>query len=173
MGDFIRYHEAEKLFELLPTLQIVLKNLHTDLSSLKGNIHDAIYSQVVGNHQGGSMPPTGSISDKTGNVAIRYRREAYLERTQIIADINELSTVIDKINFALSGMRSVQRLVLETYYWSENNTWKQVLEVLRQNSYFMSKSKATSIRNSAIEYIVSVARITYGQYTHVLDLIKA
>jgi hypothetical protein len=172
VSNYIRYHEAERLFKLYPILQNILKSLQVDLQNVKIEIDDEIYTQVVGNHDGSSLPPVGTISDKTANLAIRYRRNSGIEKHNRRVEINELSAVIDKLNCAITGMRTVQRLVLETYYWSEQNTWKQVVEVLNKNNYFMSKSKAAKIRNSGIEYIMTVSKITSEQYQFVMGLVE-
>lgn len=172
MSNYIRYHEAERLFKVYPTLKNILKCLQADLSHLKSNIDDEIYTQVVGNRKDGSLPPAGAISDKTGEIAVRYKQNFYFERTKLRQDINQLSTVIDKLNYAITGMRAVQRLVLETYYWTEQNTWKQVIEVLNKHNYYMSESKAKRVRNSGINYIVTVSKITIEQYQFVMGLVE-
>lgn len=174
VGNYIRYHEAETLFKIYPTLQVILKSLEVDLQNLKANsnIDDEIYTQAIGNHEGNSLPPIGSISDKTGNIAIRLRHNLYLDRKKLTKDINELSAVIDKLNYAITSMKTVQRLVLETYYWSEQNTWKQVIDVLNKEGYFMSRSKAVKVRSSAINYIVTVSKVTTEQYQFVMGLVE-
>ena len=167
VSDYIRYHEAEKLFKLYPTLQIVLKSLQADLN----NKDEIIYSKVVGNRNMDSMPPGGSISDKTGNLAVAIENNP--ERAKIIQDVCELSTVIDKLTYAITSIKRVQKIILETYYWSEEEaTWKQVIEELTKNNLFMSISKAKKIRKSGIEYIAMVSKITIEQYNFVVDLLK-
>lgn len=172
VSNYIRYHEAERLFKLYPILKTMQKNLQVNLENIEKNasIDDDIYSEAIGNRDGNSLPPTGSVSDKTGNLAIRYRRNLHLDAMKITQDIITLSAVIDQLAYTVTSMRDVQKLVLETYYWSEQNTWKQVMEVLNKAGHFMSKSKVVKLRNKGIEYIVTVSKITLEQYAAVMKI---
>lgn len=173
MGEYIRYHEAERLFKIYPSLQVILKSLQADLDNISDpDKDDDIYSECMGNRNNGGLPHSGAISDTTSNVALRYRNTNRAEKTSLMQDINNLATVIDKLNYAITGMRTVQRLVLETYYWSEQNTWKQVVEVLKNEGHFMSQSKAIKIRNRGIQYIVTVSKITIKQYQFVMGMVE-
>lgn len=171
VSNYIRYHEAEDLVKIYPDLEVIINSLQADLCSLQNSIDDEIYTKTIGNRICDSVPPTGSISDKTGNLAIRYKQNLYNDSMQLKQDINTLSTVINKLNYAITGMKTVQRLVLETYYWTEQNTWKEVVEVLKDKQIYMSESKAKRTRNSAIGYIATVSKVTIEQYQFVMGLV--
>lgn len=172
MGDYIRYHEAEKLFKIYPTLQVIQKTLQTELSNIcNADKDEEIYSECMGNRNGDGMPHSGAISDTTASVALRYKTANRREKIELRKEINDLGVVIEKLTCAITSMRYVQRLILETYYWTDQNTWKEVVEALKEKNIYMSESKAKRTRSCAIGYIATVSKVAIGQYQFVMGLV--
>lgn len=172
MGDYIRYHEAERLFKLYPTLQTLQKTLQTELINISNaNKDEDIYSESMGNRIIDGMPHSGGIPDKTASVAMKYQNANKREIIELRQDIIDLDTVIDKLTCVITSMGKIQILVLESYYWNDN-TWQQVLDILSEHGYYMSESKARRVRKAAITYIATVSKITVEQYRLAVGLVE-
>lgn len=171
---YIRYHETEQLFKMYPTLKAILESLQIDLNSIEEQqtLDDDIYSECIGKHGEGIIPPIGHISDTTGNVAIRYKYEATIIGKQLKSDIIKLSSVIEKLDLGIKSLTELQKLILETYYWKESMTWKQVIEILKEHNFYKNKDQAMTERSKAINKIASIAKIDMDAFNWVIELVN-
>ena len=91
--DYIRYHETEQLFKAWPLLDAILESKKVDLlmarskSRNKENLastDDYILGLVYGNKALSDVPPTGKISDTTGNIAANYSKVMSMDKRRSI-----------------------------------------------------------------------------------------
>ena len=138
--DYIRYHEAERLFAAWPILEDTLERLLKsteliDKKTLMGAADDCIYSLCIGNKALNDMPPTGQISDSTCNIAISYKKIMYYNQESIKSEIDneilELSLTIDKLNIAFRRLTPIQQTILRLLYW-ESKSIVEVMEYMKQ-----------------------------------------
>ncbi len=172
---YIRYHEAEKLFIMYPTLQSILESLQLNLKRITEDeeIDNTIYTLIMGNKRlDGTIPTIGNVSDSTGNLAVKIPINQKILAKEITKDILKLSIIIQKIELAKKSFSKKQTLVMELFYWGENSekmTWGQVV---RKTKPEISVTSAKKERNCAVNKIVSISKITLEDYNWIVKLVK-
>ncbi|SCG82714.1 hypothetical protein DW1_1141 [Proteiniborus sp. DW1] len=177
--EYISYIQTEELFKAWPTIQGIKESLAIELRALEVANSDEkdeyIYTQVVGNKVITDIPPTGKISDTTGDIAANYmnviNRDYYNTLEAIKKDKFYIELVDDKLNIAFRRLTSTQQKLLKLFYW-EKKTWAEVLEELKKDKHFISKHQAQVQRRVSIEKLQSISKITVEAYLKVMELVE-
>lgn len=172
--NYIRYHEAEKLIRLYPLMQSTLESLQLNLELLNQQeaLDEDIYALCMGKHGDGIIPPKGTVTDITGNVAVAFRRTSKMEARELMRDILLLSGVINNIRIGLNSLFSLQRQIIELYYWGETKTWVEVVAALNEQEKYVSISQAKRIREEGINRFIKAAKITVEVYRETMEIME-
>ena len=172
--NYIRYHEAEKLIRLYPLMQSTLESLQLNLELLNQQeaLDEDIYALCMGKHGEGIIPPKGTVTDITGNVAVAFRRTSKMEARELARDILLLSGIMNNIRIGLNSLLSLQRSVIELYYWGEQKTWTEVVMELKEQGKYVSVSQAKRIREQGIYRFIKAAKITVDAYKNVIEIME-
>ena len=172
--DYIRYHEAEKLIKLYPLMQSTLESLQLNLDLLNQQeaIDEDIYALCMGKHGEGIIPPKGTVTDITGNVAGAFRRASPVETRGSTRATILLSGGTNNINIGLNSLIGLQRQIIELYYWGEASTWLEVVAALKEQGKYVSISQAKRIRVQGMERFLKAAKITVEVYNEVIKVME-
>lgn len=192
--EYIRYRETEQLFKAWPLLDAILESLKVDLfmartkSKNKENIatdNDYIEGLVFGNKSIEGTPPTGKISDTTGNIAINYSKimsqdgNRYVEEWKKFAqdvgkDYLTIAAVSDKIGIAFRSISKLQQNILKLYYW-ENKVWKEVRASISDEIAYKSESAVKAERDRAIDKMSVILKnsMEYEIYEKIMQMVDA
>jgi hypothetical protein len=188
--DYIRYQEAELLFRAWPLLEAILESKKVDLfmawdkSHSKENLasdEDYIEGLVFGGDKSlDSAPPTGKISDSTGNIAANYNKAMIYDKVQYRAEWREFAqevgeeyfvivSVIDKLKVAFKNLTVLQQNILKLYYW-ENKVWKEVSKDVDSKSVSALKAE----RDRALNKMAVILKnsINYETYQKIMNMVE-
>ncbi len=190
--EYIRYHETEQLFKAWPLLDAILESLKVDLfmartkSKSIGNIandNDYIEGLIMGNKSIEGAPPTGKISDTTGNIAITYSNSINDDNIRFVEEWKEfaeevgkdyliIAAVSDKIGIAFCKISKLQQNILKLYYW-ENKVWKEVRASISDEIAYKSESAVKAERNRAIEKMAVILKnsMEYAVYEKIMHMV--
>lgn len=166
------------MFIAWPVLEGIFESLSLDMKATKARssadiIDEYIYNMCIGNRSI-DMPPTRKINDTTGNIAYNYIKSIKYEQKEIKnslkSDILEISLVLDKMSIAFRRLTPLQQQILKLCYW-EKKTWKEIIEIIKQNNHYISIRHAQELRRSGIEKMTKISRITIDAYTYIIGLL--
>lgn len=188
MGD-IRFHETEQLFKAWPILEAIMESKKVDLfmarnmSRNKENLasdDDYIEGMVFGNKSLDSVPPTGKISDTTGNIAANYSKVMSQDKTKYAEEWREfaeevgeeyfvIAPVLDKLKIAFKNLTVLQQNILKLYYW-ENKVWKEVSKEVAAKSVSAIKAE----RNRALNKMAVILKnsMDFETYQKIMNMIE-
>jgi len=178
--EYITYNQTENLVKHWNTLQGIRESLKMEVVSFTTNINqneldDYIYTKMIGNKVLSDTPPSGKISDTTGNTAISYKDILDSEMCDTIECIGKekfrIDLVSEKLEISYQRLTKTQLQILKLFYW-ENKTWKEVLEEMKINHQFISKQQAQLQRRNALSKIQKISKITTDNYNFVMDLVE-
>ncbi|MDR7856047.1 hypothetical protein [Tissierella sp.] len=177
--EYISYIQTENLFKSWPTIQGIKESLSLELKALEvkssEEIDDYIYTQVVGNKVLSDTPPSGKISDSTGNTSTSYHqvvnRDYYSTLEAIKKEKFCIELVDDKLEIAYRRLNLLQQKILRLFYL-EKKVWAEVVEELNKEKYFLSKQQAQCQRRESIYKIQSISKITVETYMQVMRLVE-
>lgn len=165
---YIKYPQVEELLKSYPLLKALLANLQREYRTVYeadvdwlGAEFEVMYSKIVGNHVltdipfGGHKSPgdkeTGIISDAPG-------KEHKSAMRDIMADINLVWNVVDQMDNAFKCLTDDEQELIRDFYWQ-----KRTIKQLR-DKFHIGNSQVRRNKREAIEKMVKVLRITFGQY---------
>jgi transcription termination factor NusB len=188
LGD-IRFHETEQLFKAWPILEAIMESKKVDLfmarnmSRNKENLasdDDYIEGMVFGNKSLDSVPPTGKISDTTGNIAANYSKVMSQDKTKYAEEWREfaeevgeeyfvIAPVLDKLKIAFKNLTVLQQNILKLYYW-ENKVWKEVSKEVAAKSVSAIKAE----RNRALNKMAVILKnsMDFETYQKIMNMIE-
>lgn len=188
--DYIRFDETEKLFKAWPLLEAILESLKVDMfiarskSQNKENLasdEDYIEGMVYGNKSMSGIPPVGSVSDSTGNIAANYSKvmqqdkKTYSEEWKDFAkeaskEYLIIAPVIEKLNIAFRNLTKLQQDILKLFYW-ENKVWKEVRASVSKGS---SESALKAERDRAIDKMAVILKnsMEYITYQKIMEMVE-
>lgn len=177
--EYISYIQTENLLRNWTTIQGMKESLQIELTKLeKTNAEgkdEYILSQVLGNRVLSDTPPSGKISDTTGNVATSYKKilnqDYYTTLEEIRKDKYYVDIVDDKLNIAFKRLPRTQGRILKLFYL-ECKTWAEVLDELKSDKCYFTKQQAQRRRREGIYKIQSISKITTDDYNHVIKLVE-
>jgi hypothetical protein len=186
--DYIRYHEAEQLFKAWPLLEAILESKKVDLLMARSKSRnkeslasdeDYIEGMVFGNKSLENAPPTGKISDTTGNIAANYSKVMSQDRAKYAEEWREfaeeageeyfiIAPVLDKLKIAFKNLTVLQQNILKLYYW-ENKVWKEVSKEVKEKSVSALKAE----RDRAINKMAVILKnsMDYGTYQKIMNMV--
>jgi len=170
---YLRYHEAEKIFRLYPSLNGVLESLEISLESANkmDELDEDIYGLCLGGRpENPTIPTAGNISDKTGNIAANYHKRSNINRIELRKDILNISSIIQKLRIARTNFTKLQKKIMEAYYWEEM-TWIEVIgeiESIKRISIRYAKEE----RKKAINKLVRLSKVTVEEYNWAMALLE-
>ena len=191
--DYIRFHETEQLFKAWPLLDAILESLKVDLFAARSKSRnneslasdeDYILSLAYGNRSLSDMPPTGKISDTTGNIAANYSKIMYQDRRQYAEEWQSfadevggeyfvIAPVLDKLKIAYKNLTKLQRDILRLFYW-EGKVWKEVRASTSTDRNYKSESGLKVERNRAINKMTVILSnsMDYATYEHIMGMVE-
>lgn len=178
--NYIRYHELEILIYAQLTLESILDNLSADLTAVVsregiGAGDEYIYSMCIGNKVFDSMPPTGKISDSTGNIAANYEKIMWLDRKEVRIELKDealkITIVLDKLGIAFRKLNSFQRTIVELYY-RYRMTWPEIIEEIKSDRRYRGNDKAKEEKRRAVDKMSRLSRISIQEYGAVLRMVE-
>lgn len=178
--EYINYIRTEELIRLWPTIQGIKESLAIELGKFinqdsQDEIDDYILSQVIGNKVLTDIPPSGKISDTTGDTATGYNNKLSREYDSSLSNIQEelhcISLVDDKLNIAFRRLSFTQQKILKLFYL-EDKTWAETLDELKKEDCFITKQTAQRTRKDGIYKIQRIAKITTDIYLEVMKLVE-
>jgi hypothetical protein len=191
--DYIRFHETEQLFKAWPLLEAILESKKVDLlmarskSRNKENLAsdaDYIEGMVFGNKSMSGVPPVGSISDTTGNIAANYSKVIRQDKTKYAEEWREfaeevgeeyfiIAPVLDKLQIAFRNVTKLQQDILKLYYW-ENKVWKEVRASISTDKNYKSESGLKTERDRAIDKMAVILKnsMEYSVYEKIMKMVE-
>ncbi|MSU01899.1 hypothetical protein [Tissierella pigra] len=177
--EYIGYIQTENLIRAWPTIQGIKESLTLELKALEvkntDETDDYIFTQAIGNKVVSDIPPSGKISDTTGDIAASYLqvidRDYYSTLESIKKEKFSIELVDDKLNIGFRRLSQLQQQILKLFYL-ENKTWAEVLEELKAEKHFLTKDQAQKYRRRSIEKMQSISKITVETYVSVMKLVE-
>lgn len=178
--EYINYIQTEELIKLWPTIQGIKESLKSEYKKVLQNtpeqeLNDLIYSQSIGNKALTGLPPSGNISDTTGNTALSYHQNIRNEENEtinlILGEQHHICLVDDKLSIAFRRLTDIQRKIINCFY-IEGKTWAETLDELKKEDYFISKQTAQRTRRDGIYKVQRIAKITRDTYLEVMKLVE-
>lgn len=177
--EYISYIQTENLIRAWPTIQGIKESLSIELKALESKNSDEkddyILTQAIGNKVVSDIPPSGKISDTTGDIAASYlqviEHDYYITLESIKKEKFCIELVDDKLNIAYRRLSLVQQKILKLFYL-EKKIWAEVLDELKKEKCFYSKQQAQAQRRYAIEKVQTISKITVETYVSVMKLVE-
>lgn len=177
--EYISYMQTENLFKAWPTIQGIKESLSLELKALEvrnsKEKDDYILTQVMGNKVISDIPPSGKISDTTGDIAASYQqvinRDYYNTLEAIKKEKFCIELVDDKLDIAFRRLTPIQQKILRSFYL-DNKIWSEVLEELKKEKCFLTKDQAQKYRRRSLEKVQSISKITVDSYLQVMRLVE-
>jgi len=178
--EYISYIQTENLFKAWLTIQGIKESLGRELifyeyTGKMGSANDYIYTKVIGNKVLSDTPPSGKISDSTGDTAVNienmWDEDMQNRKNRLIEEKFCIELIDDKLHIAFRRLSAMQQQLLKLFYW-EKKTWAEVLVELKKEKYFMSKHQAQLSRRNSIEKIQKISKITVDMYVYVMNLVE-
>jgi hypothetical protein len=191
--EYIRFHETEQLFKAWPVLEAILESKKVDLlmarskSRNKENLasdEDYIEGMVFGNKDISGVPPVGSISDTTANIAANYSKVMRQDKAKYADEWREfaeevgeeyfvIAPVLDKLRIAFKSLTNMQQNILKLYYW-ENKVWKEVRASISTDKNYKSESGLKAERDRAIDKMAVILKnsMEYAAYDKIMGMVE-
>lgn len=135
------YKRTEKLLREYNSMQARVKNLEIDIANLAPNgvfeeEAETIEGLIFGRQGDDGMPPSGNVGDKTGNVAINWRKEHGTvthemwrlfvgDRFNMEQERKLTESLLQKIDNAIGSLSDDEQLIIKGFYL-ENKPWYDV-----------------------------------------------
>ena len=118
---------------------------------------DEIIEEMALSYQMGDGIRSGCISNKTADVALRYREvadrvneEAY---KAVIHRLNALETAIERLDFYLGQLDKTQTEVLQGYYF-ERRTWREMQERMDMATKSLRRIRDAAVASLTEQYVL-------------------
>jgi hypothetical protein len=171
--EYIRSHETEKLFELLPFMQAIQNGLKQGMPEEIAR-DDYIYSLAIGNRTVDSMPPSGNISNPTCNIATCYVKTMKRDIREIMLNLSGeiiiIATAIDRISCAFRRLPSLQQNILMFHYWHKL-PWRDILDKLQDKNRFLSQNAAKRQCQKGIDKLTEIIQFPHEEYNNLMNIL--
>lgn len=170
----IRPEEMKHIIKTLPVIKAARDSIKAELERLVENIDDSIYSACMnGSGSGGGIPSTGSVSDKTGEIALKIRHSNRADIKQLQNDLNLLQSIIDSIDSGMKVLTYNQKLIISLYY-KENGKgiWKEVIRGLKEKEIFFNERHIRRIFEYGIRQMITATQVTIETYKEVIEIMN-
>lgn len=111
---------------------------------------------------------SGRVSDKTADVALRYREVAQRVNEEafkaVVHRLDALETALDRLDFHMGQLDKIQVEVLRSYYF-ERRTWRDIQEGMNLATKSLRKLRDTAVASLVERYslLLSLSVITDGE----------
>ena len=158
--EYIGYREAEELIKLYPQIAAILETKQIELRTVFVDEDTLLYTIHVGNKALSDMPVSfpSSPDTKVINTINAKDRIVKNEHRRLIADINSLAVVHEKLTVAFKKLPKLWHDIIVAQYF-ERITRKQIAA-----NYGMCGEAVRLTRVSAIERIRDTSQITMAQH---------
>ena len=129
---------------------------------------DETIEEMALSHQMGDGIRSGRISDKTADVALRYREVANRVNEEaykaVVHRLNALETAIERLDFYLGQLDKTQTEVLQGYYF-ERKTWREMQEGTELTVKTLRKMRDAAVASLTGQYalLFSLSVISEGE----------
>jgi DNA-directed RNA polymerase specialized sigma subunit len=174
--EYIKYPQIEELLKKYPSLKALLNNLQIELEKLwryrrnsEISEEDILYSLAIGNRTLSDMPHVASHSPGDKELGIIEQKDRIINKEYVfalIADINEIGEVVEKITTSLRSLPADRQKIL-TLFYCEGKTWKDIANEMK-----IGRDTAKENRKEAISQIQTILRVTWEQYEYCLSKVK-
>lgn len=129
---------------------------------------DEIIEEMALSHRMGDGIRSGRVSDKTADVALRYREVAEQVNEEaykaVVHRLCALETAIERLDFYLAQLDKTQAEVLQGYYF-ERRTWREMQERMDLATKSLRRIRDTAVASLAEQYalLFSLSVITEGE----------
>lgn len=168
----IRPEEMKNLIKTLPVIEAAHESIKSELYRLAEDIDGNIYSACMsGSGSGGSIPSTGSVSDKTGKIALKIQYTTRSDIKQLQSDINLIWNIIVSVNNSFKILTKLQKTIMKLRYPGGSELpWKDVGSELKNEDVFFSVSHIKRIHDYSIKLMISAAQISVESYNGVIEI---
>ena len=145
----------------IASLKFELKNF------AKTDDNEIIEEMTLGTKLGDGIH-SGKISDKTADVALRYREVADKVNEEalkaVVHRLDALETAVGRLAFYMGQLESAQTEVLRGYYF-ERQTWREMQEGMNLATKSLRKIRDAAVASLAEQYalLFSLSIITEGE----------
>lgn len=166
----IRPEEMKYLLKNLQILKAAHDSMKRGLDSLAADVDGEIYSACMnGPVTGGGLPGIGTISDKTGRIAINLDYSSRENVKQFQRDINLLANVIESVHAGMEVLTNIQKSILRLRYPEDGSksAWKDITSELN-----ISISHIRKIFDYSITRMISASQIsvdTFQEINQIMD----
>lgn len=176
--EYITYQNMETLLGFRDVIKGAFQAMQTELNHATGITEEDIIESMALKHTVPSDTLThspGTVSDKTANTAIGYRKRLENENIALITELTKelmsLKLIIDKLEIGLNSLSETQKSIIDARYFQKLD-WYTALDKLAADKMFISKYQAQNLRREAIEKLMQITRITVAQYETIMRLIN-
>lgn len=178
--EHISYMQLENLIRNWENIKSLRESLLLSIRAFNAGpdqkeVDDYIYTKVIGNKALSDTPPSGRISDTTGDTSNCYEENIKKDYSNSLKCLeNErlyVEIVLDKLDIAFRRLTTVQQEIIKLFYVKEM-TWAEVMEELSEQKQYITKRQAQRQRRSSIEQMQSISRISTDVYSCVIGLME-
>lgn len=164
--DYIRPIELEKLLTNYQALTGLLESLTLQLETMfDENVDEIIQSMVFKRNLDGLPRGKGSISDRTGDIAVNLHADIKSEAREVCQELLLVESIIKKIDVSLRAIRPAERQIIELRYF-QGLTWTEIA-----GKVISSPSQVKRRRNEILVKMTAVCRIPIEAYRKVMQLL--
>lgn len=162
----IRPEEMKYLLKNLQILKAAHDSMKRGLESLAADVDGEIYSACM-NVTGGGLPGIGTISDKTGRIAINLDYSSRENVKQFQRDINLLANVIESVHAGMEVLTNIQKSILRLRYPEDGAkvAWKDITSELN-----ISISHIRKIFDFSIARMIAASQIPVETFQEIMQI---
>lgn len=166
----IRPEEMKYLLKNLQILKAAHDSMKRGLESLAADVDGEIYSACMnGPVTGGGLPGIGTISDKTGRIAINLDYSSRENVKQFQRDINLLANVIESVHAGMEVLTNIQKSILRLRYPEDGAkvAWKDITSELN-----ISVSHIRKIFDFSIARMIAASQIPVETFQEIILIME-
>ncbi|MDO7787146.1 hypothetical protein [Desulforamulus aquiferis] len=163
MHDHRLYKKVCNLLNDYNVIQARIRNIDLDLARMpkEDTPEEAIEGMYYSRVQDGGPPASGGVSDRTSTVAQKWIEEfievnsaLHKHRRTLEVERKQLSSIISKIDNAMGCLESMQREIVEMFYFKKMSWPKITIELHKKYGVYYSERHCKRIRTEAVVYMV-------------------
>lgn len=168
----IRPEEMKTLIKSLPVIKAAHDSIKSELDRLVENIDDSIYAACMnGSGSGGGIPSNGSVSDKTGKIALKIQYSTRSDIKQLQRDVVILGDIIGGVGCSLKILTKMQRQIITLYYKETGkSSWSEVSKELKEQGIYFNDRHIRRIFEYGIRQMITATQITVDTYQEVMEI---
>ncbi len=171
--QFIQFNEIETLLKNYRHLKGLIQTLRLEIKRVWGIPEDDfIETAMFKKTQPDDIKifSKGQTSDKTGNIAVSYKRQMEIETNQLLRKLKSelllISTVVGKIEIAYKTLPEEMQQIIKLRYY-ENFVSGQIEQKLHLSKYQLNERRKQALKQMRI-----TSRITMDDYNEGIKILK-